>query len=64
MSTRTARAAADRAWETYLMINRGADVSDARRAALELFLDERYAAGNLDGEGLAVEGLQFLRRQE
>jgi hypothetical protein len=64
MSTRMARAAAARAWETYLMINPAADVSNTRRAALELFLDERHAAGNLDRERLAVEGLQFLRRQE
>jgi hypothetical protein len=53
-----------RAWSVYLMINRGLDENDARRALLKRFLRSRWEAGNSDAELLAVEGLKYLKSLE
>jgi hypothetical protein len=58
MSIETADAAANRAWETYRMINPTAS-EDLRKAV------QRYIAGlaqtnDLSAEALAVEGLKYL----
>ena len=53
-----------RAWSVYLMINRGLDQDDARRALLKRLLRTRREAGNSDAEILAVEGLKYLKSLE
>jgi hypothetical protein len=53
-----------RAWSVYLMINRGLDENDARRALLRRFIRNRWEAGNNDAEFLAVEGLKYLKGLE
>ena len=53
-----------RAWSVYLMINRGIDQNDTRRALLRRFLGIRREAGNNDAEILAVEGLKYLKSLE
>jgi hypothetical protein len=53
-----------RAWSVYLMINRGIDQNDTRRALLKRFLGIRREAGNNDAEILAVEGLKYLKSLE
>jgi hypothetical protein len=53
-----------RAWSVYLMINRGLDENDARRALLKRFLRQRWEAGNSEAEFLAVEGLKYLKSLE
>ena len=53
-----------RAWSVYLMINRGIDENDARRALLKRFLRQRWQAGDSDAEFLAVEGLKYLKGLE
>lgn len=55
-------AACSRAWSVYLLINNGIDENDARRAALEDFIRQRYAAGVIETELLVVEGLRHLKR--
>ena len=49
-----------RAWGVYLMINRGIDENDARRATLKRFL----RPGDGEAEFLAVEGLKYLKSLE
>jgi hypothetical protein len=53
-----------RAWSVYLMINRGLDENDARRALLKRFIRQRWEAGNSEAEFLAVEGLKYLKSLE
>jgi hypothetical protein len=53
-----------RAWSVYLMINRGLDENDERRALLKRFIRNRSEAGNSDAEFLAVEGLKYLKSLE
>jgi hypothetical protein len=53
-----------RAWSVYLMINRGLDENDARRALLRRFIRQRWEAGNSEAEFLAVEGLKYLKSLE
>jgi hypothetical protein len=53
-----------RAWSVYLMINRGLDENDARRALLRRFIRQRWEAGNSEAELLAVEGLKYLKSLE
>jgi hypothetical protein len=53
-----------RAWSVYLMINRGLDENDARRALLRRFIRRRWEAGNSEAEFLAVEGLKYLKSLE
>ena len=53
-----------RAWSVYLMINRGLDENDARRASLKRFIRKRWEAGNSETEFLAVEGLKYLKSLE
>jgi hypothetical protein len=53
-----------RAWSVYLMINRGLDQNDARRALLKRFLRYRWEAGTRDADLLAVEGLKYLKSLE
>jgi len=53
-----------RAWGVYLMINRGIDENDARRATLKRFLRQRWEAGDGEAELLAVEGLKYLKSLE
>jgi hypothetical protein len=53
-----------RAWSVYLMINRGLDENDARRALLRRFIRQRWEAGNSEAEFLAVEGLRYLKSLE
>jgi hypothetical protein len=53
-----------RAWSVYLMINRGLDENDERRALLKRFILNRSEAGNSDAELLAVEGLKYLKSLE
>jgi hypothetical protein len=50
-----------RAWGVYLMINRGINENDARRAMLQRFISERWEAGSHETEPLAVEGLKYLK---
>jgi hypothetical protein len=53
-----------RVWSVYLMINRGLDENDARRALLKRFLRSRWEAGTSDAELLAVDGLKYLKSLE
>jgi hypothetical protein len=53
-----------RAWSVYLMINRGLDENDARRALLKRFIRQLWEAGNSEAEFLAVEGLKYLKSLE
>jgi hypothetical protein len=52
----------ERAWNVYLLINRGVDENDERRATLDRFIRKRRDAGVTDAELLAVEGLKYLKR--
>ncbi|KRQ99828.1 hypothetical protein [Bradyrhizobium valentinum] len=56
--------ACTRAWSVYLLINRGLDENDARRALLKRFIQKRWEAGNSEAELLAVEGLKYLKSLE
>jgi hypothetical protein len=56
-----ANIALSRAWSVYLLINRGIEMSDPRRAMLESFIRQRCAAGVDDTEILVVEGLKHLK---
>ncbi|MDE5455664.1 hypothetical protein GWE18_23050 [Bradyrhizobium sp. CSA112] len=56
--------ACTRAWSVYLLINRGLDENDARRALLKRFIRKRWEAGNSEAEFLAVEGLKYLKSLE
>ena len=60
----TVETACVRAWSVYLMINRGLDENDERRALLKRFILNRSEAGNSDAELLAVEGLKYLKSLE
>jgi hypothetical protein len=60
----TIETACARAWSVYLMINRGLDENDERRALLKRFILNRSEAGNSDAELLAVEGLKYLKSLE
>ena len=51
-----------RAWSVYLLINRGVDENDARRATLERFIRKRWEAGDNEAEFLVVEGLKYLKK--
>ena len=51
-----------RAWQVYLLINKGVDENDERRATLDRFIRKRYEAGVGDTELLVVEGLKFMKR--
>lgn len=62
MDTEMADAATVRAWDTYLMMKLRIEDGTERRAALARYIGECHAAGNHDGEALAVEGLKFLKR--
>jgi hypothetical protein len=55
-------AACSRAWSVYLLINNGIDENDARRAALENFIRQRWEAGVNEAELLVVEGLKHLKK--
>jgi hypothetical protein len=57
-------AALARAWGVYLLIHRGIDENDARRALLQRFIRQRCEAGETDTELLAVEGLKYLKGLE
>ena len=52
----------ERAWKVYLLINRGADENDERRATLDRFIRKRCDAGVTDAELLVVEALKYLKR--
>ena len=56
------QAACSRAWSVYLLINNGIDENDARRAALENFIRQRWEAGVNEAELLVVEGLKHLKK--
>jgi hypothetical protein len=58
----TANIAFSRAWSVYLLINRGTDTNDERRAMLQRFIRERHDAGVDDTELLVVEGLKHLKK--
>ena len=62
MSSKSASAAAIRAWETYRMINPMA--TDQHRLALQQFIESRAASEDLSAEALAVEGLKYLKDKE
>jgi hypothetical protein len=51
-----------RAWNVYVLINKGVDENDARRTSLEQFIRKRCAAGIEDPELLVVEGLMHLKK--
>ena len=55
-------AACSRAWSVYLLINNRIDQNDARRAALEGFVQQRWEAGVNEAELLVVEGLRHLKK--
>jgi hypothetical protein len=59
-----AEAAVARAWGVYLLIHRGIDDNDARRADLQRFIRQRCEAGETDTELLAVQGLKYLKTLE
>jgi hypothetical protein len=54
--------ALERAWNVYLLINRGVDENDPRRGVLERFIRGRCLAGIEDTELLVVEGLKHLKK--
>jgi hypothetical protein len=51
-----------RAWNVYLMINRGVAENDALRDKLIQFIRMRWEAGANETEFLAVEGLKYLKQ--
>ena len=51
-----------RAWNVYVLINKGVDENDTRRTALEQFIRKRCEAGIEDAEILVVEGLKHLKK--
>ena len=57
-----ASVAFERAWNVYLLINKGIDENDRRRATLDRFIRKRCDAGVIDAELLVVEGLKYLKR--
>jgi hypothetical protein len=50
-----------RAWNVYLLINRGIDENDERREKLRHFICDLWKAGAEESELLAVEGLKYLK---
>jgi hypothetical protein len=62
MSIETADAAANRAWETYRMINPTA--SEDLRQAVQRFIAGLAQTNDLSAEALAVEGLKYLKGTE
>ena len=62
MSTEAADSAANRAWETYRMINPTA--SENLRQAVQRFIAGLAQTDDLSAEALAVEGLKYLKGTE
>jgi hypothetical protein len=57
-----ASVAFERAWNVYLLINKGVDENDERCAILDRFIRKRCEADVADKELLVVEGLKYLKR--
>ena len=54
--------ASQQAWSIYLTRNHSVSPADSRRCSLERYVQERWAAGETNLDGLTCSGLLFLSR--
>jgi len=52
----------ERAWSVYRLINSSVDEHDERRAKLDRFIRQRFAAGAAEAEPVVVDALRYLKR--